>query len=82
MASFVPLHGSWCWFKVKTRARKVPGRARPSDDERAARPQFVGRLVSNGSGGRRRPQLTASRLGRPNPQVENRQDWRESGANR
>jgi hypothetical protein len=23
MASFVPLHGSWCWFKVKARARKV-----------------------------------------------------------
>ena len=34
MASFVPLHASWCWFKMKARARKVPKRARVSDEER------------------------------------------------
>jgi hypothetical protein len=33
MASFLPLHGSWCWFKVKARARKVPGKARASDED-------------------------------------------------
>jgi hypothetical protein len=37
MASFVPLHGSWRWFKVKARARKVPGKARASDDGQASR---------------------------------------------
>ena len=37
MASFVPLHGSWCWFKVKARARKVPAKARASDDGQASR---------------------------------------------
>jgi hypothetical protein len=37
MASFVPLHGSWCWFKMKARARKVPGRARASDEVQARR---------------------------------------------
>jgi hypothetical protein len=35
MASFVPLHGSWC--KVKARARKVPGKARASDEEQGRR---------------------------------------------
>ena len=28
MASFVPLHGSWCWLKVKARVRKVPALSR------------------------------------------------------
>ena len=48
MASFVPLHGSWCWFKMKARARKVPGRARASDDPRASRATASGRLLRQG----------------------------------
>ena len=49
MASFVPLHGSWCWFKVKARARKVPGRARASDDQQPSEPAGIRRLLGRES---------------------------------
>ena len=51
MASFVSLHGSWCRFKVKARARKVPGRARGSDDDQ----QRAGTLVMRSLGPAKQP---------------------------
>jgi hypothetical protein len=69
MASFVPLHGSWCWFKVKARARKVPGKARASDEGRRlalGAPAFANRAKEQ-RGGRpvRRPQVVLCRSKSP-----------------
>ena len=48
MASFVPLHGSWCWFKMKAIARKVPGRARASDELQSYRRGLTRRSLTTG----------------------------------